>query len=89
MLSFEKLLSRFIFPIEGKRKKVKISLAIGCEKKNKPQLQQPFVTFVFLHPYGHPVRVKLAFVREGPCIISKPQMQTCGWLWILTCCMEQ
>lgn len=55
MLSFEKLLSRSISPTQGERKKVKISLAIGCEKKNKPQRQQPFVTFVFLHPYGHHV----------------------------------
>lgn len=89
MLSFEKLLSRFISPIQGKRKKVKISLAMGCEKKNKHQLQQPFLTFVSLHHYGHPVRVKLAFSREGPCLISKPRIQTCGWLWVMGCCMEQ
>lgn len=88
MLSFEKQFSRFISPLQGKRKKVKISLAIWCEKKNKPQLQQPFVTFVFLHSYGHPVRVKLAFSREGPCPISKPRIQTCGWIWVMSCCME-
>lgn len=89
MLSFEKLLSRFISPLQGKRKKVKVSLDIGCEKKNKPQLQQPFVTFVFLHHCGHPVGVKLAFSREGSCLISKPWIQTCGWLWVMRCCMEQ
>lgn len=82
MLSFEKLLSRSISPTQGKRKKVKISLAIGCGKKNKLQLQQAFVTFVFLHPYGHPVRAELAFSREGPCLVSKTPIQACGWLWV-------